>query len=160
LSTARCHFARHQYLNRKGLEKNRVGQDYGHVSPVAIHFAHSVEEHGECSSLLITLVLLTVRRHGPLSDCPISVTESLVSEYMNLDEDSVKRLVIERRYGKATVHRLVAKFEEEKSNAEWFKSSTMACPGCHVNVEKSVGCNHVSPIDHDYLLVLTDWAPR
>jgi len=82
--------------------------------------------------------------HGPLSDCPISATETLVSEYIDLDEDSPKRVLIERRYGKATVLRLVAKYEEDKSNAEWFKSSTMACPGCHVSVEKSVGCNHMT----------------
>jgi E3 ubiquitin-protein ligase RNF14 len=89
---------------------------------------------------------LTLPRHGPLSGCPISVTESLVSEYVSLEGDSPKRVLIERRYGKANMLRLVAKYEEDRSNAEWFKSSTMACPGCHVSVEKSAGCNHVSPL--------------
>lgn len=87
--------------------------------------------------------MLTPCRHGPLSNCPISATESLVSEYMNLDENSVERVRIERQYGKAVILRLLAKYEEEKSNTEWFKSSTMPCPGCRVNVEKSIGCNHV-----------------
>ncbi|KIM84557.1 hypothetical protein PILCRDRAFT_387571 [Piloderma croceum F 1598] len=82
--------------------------------------------------------------HGPLSDCPISVTESVVSEYVNLEEDSPKRVLIERRYGKATILRLVAKYEEDRSNAEWFTSSTMPCPGCRVHVEKSAGCNHMT----------------
>jgi E3 ubiquitin-protein ligase RNF14 len=90
-----------------------------------------------------TDVMLTPCRHGPLSNCPISATESLVSEYMNLDENSVERVRIERQYGKAVILRLLAKYEEEKSNTEWFKSSTMPCPGCRVNVEKSIGCNHV-----------------
>lgn len=61
-----------------------------------------------------------------------------------MEEDSPKRLWIERRYGKAYVLRLVAKYEEDSANAEWFKSFTMGCPGCQVNVQKSFGCNHVS----------------
>jgi E3 ubiquitin-protein ligase RNF14 len=65
---------------------------------------------------------------------------------MNLKEDSPKRGLIERQYGKANVLRLVAKYEEDKSNAEWLKSSTMACPGCQVKVQKSAGCNHVSSL--------------
>lgn len=66
-----------------------------------------------------------------------------MTEYMALEEGSPKRLALEHRYGKANIIRLVAKFEEDKSNAEWFKASTMACPGCHISVEKSAGCNHV-----------------
>jgi len=96
--------------------------------------------------LCITLLSLILLRHGPLSDCPISATESVVSEYVNLEEGSPKRVLIEQRYGKATILRLVAKYEEDRSNAEWFTSSTMPCPGCRVNVEKSAGCNHVSPL--------------
>lgn len=62
---------------------------------------------------------------------------------MDLEENSPKRLLIEQRYGKAYILRLVAKYEEESANAEWFKSSTTVCPGCQVNVQKSFGCNHV-----------------
>jgi hypothetical protein len=113
---------------------------------VDIHSAHFAEEHGKLISHKSQMLLLTRRRHGPLSDCPISATDSLVAEYVNLEEDSPKRVLIERRYGKVNVLRLVAKYEEDKSNAEWFKSSTMACPGCRVNVQKSAGCNHVSPL--------------
>jgi hypothetical protein len=144
LFIVRSLFARRQYLNRKASERSQVGQDFGHANLVGIHSAHSADGRGECGPLNTILQILTLLRHGPLSDCLISATESLVSEYMDLDEDSPKRVLIERRYGKANVLRLVAKYEEDKSNAEWFKSSTMACPGCRVSVEKSVGCNHVS----------------
>lgn len=36
------------------------------------------------------------------------------------------------------------KFEEDQANKKWLDQSTMGCPSCHVKVEKSVGCNHVS----------------
>jgi E3 ubiquitin-protein ligase RNF14 len=54
------------------------------------------------------------------------------------------RELIERRYGKANVTRLVRKFEEDQANKKWLDQSTMGCPSCHVKVEKSMGCNHVS----------------
>ena len=62
---------------------------------------------------------------------------------MDLEADSPERLLIEQRYGKRYVLRLVAKYEEDSANAEWFKSYTTVCPGCQVNVQKSFGCNHV-----------------
>lgn len=96
----------------------------------------------------ITFLSLTIPRHGPISACPIDATETFVSEYLSLEEGSHQRSVIERQYGKANVLRLVAKYQEDKSNLEWFKSSTMACPGCNVHVEKSLGCNHVGCLEH------------
>lgn len=39
--------------------------------------------------------------------------------------------------------KLVATYEEEQANKVWLESSTMACPGCQIHVEKSLGCNHV-----------------
>ena len=51
---------------------------------------------------------------------------------------------MERQFGKGNIGRLVAAYEEEQANKQWLKSSTMACPGCDVHVEKSLGCNHVS----------------
>lgn len=40
--------------------------------------------------------------------------------------------------------KLVARYEEEQANKEWLQASTMACPGCEVHVEKSLGCNHMT----------------
>jgi len=51
---------------------------------------------------------------------------------------------MERQYGKKNLKKLVAKYEEDRANQEWIEKSTMACPKCHVHVEKSMGCNHVS----------------
>jgi E3 ubiquitin-protein ligase RNF14 len=80
-------------------------------------------------------------RHGPLSDCPIQIAEKLVIDYMETTEGV--RGTMERRYGKKNLERLVAKYEEDRANREWLEKSTMACPSCHVHVEKSMGCNHV-----------------
>lgn len=65
-------------------------------------------------------------------------------EYIALPQDDPQREMIERRYGKGNVTRLVKKFEEDQANKQWLDKSTIGCPSCHVKVEKSVGCNHVS----------------
>ncbi|KIY52890.1 hypothetical protein FISHEDRAFT_34477 [Fistulina hepatica ATCC 64428] len=82
--------------------------------------------------------------HGPKSACPISVSEKIVLKYIKAEVGSHERAFIERMYGKSTIARLVAAHEEEKANKKWLEMSTMACPGCNVNVEKSLGCNHMT----------------
>ncbi|TCD70047.1 translation termination inhibitor protein itt1 [Steccherinum ochraceum] len=82
--------------------------------------------------------------HGPLTDCPLRATEQFVQEYIALPEGSAERVLIERRYGKANVLRLVAKYEEDAANRKWLEQSTTACPTCRVPVEKSLGCNHMT----------------
>lgn len=84
--------------------------------------------------------------HGPISQCPLRVTESFVMEYMGLAEGDVRRNEIERRWGKRNVERLVLKYEEERMNREWIERCTIGCPGCGVQVEKSAGCNHMTCI--------------
>lgn len=86
-------------------------------------------------------------RHGPLSACPKSITHSLVMEYLDLPDGSPERAILERKFGKGIVLKLVREYEEEKATAEWVQSSTTACPTCHVPVEKSIGCNHVRSWD-------------
>jgi E3 ubiquitin-protein ligase RNF14 len=83
--------------------------------------------------------------HGPITDCPLAVTDSFVDEYMALAEGSDKRRQLEQRYGKANLTRLAARRDEERANLKWLEDSTTSCPYCHVHVEKSMGCNHVSP---------------
>lgn len=50
---------------------------------------------------------------------------------------------MERQFGRANIRKLVVKYEEDQANKKWLDQSTMACPTCHVHVEKSLGCNHV-----------------
>lgn len=82
-------------------------------------------------------------RHGPITPCPIAHSEKLVLDYLNCPEESKERQFIEKRFGRSNVLKLVATYHEEQANKEWLESSTMACPGCEVHVEKSLGCNHV-----------------
>lgn len=84
--------------------------------------------------------------HGPISECPLRVTESFVTEYMGLAEGDVRRSEIERRWGKRNVERLVMKYEEDRMNHEWISRCSVGCPGCGVQVEKSAGCNHMTCI--------------
>lgn len=64
-------------------------------------------------------------------------------EYLSLPEDSPERNIMERRYGKASIRKLVVQYEEDQANKKLIDSSTTACPSCRVKVEKSMGCNHV-----------------
>ncbi|EJD04378.1 uncharacterized protein FOMMEDRAFT_167576 [Fomitiporia mediterranea MF3/22] len=81
--------------------------------------------------------------HGPLSECPKSVTHALIMEYLGLPEGSPGRAALERKFGKGVVLRLVKAYEDEKSTNEWLQGSTTSCPGCNIAVEKSTGCNHM-----------------
>jgi len=98
-----------------------------------------------CQSCQYSFCVLCKRTwHGPLTVCPPSVTMPFVLEYMSADAGSPKRREIERRLGKNNIKRLVARYQEEELNRKWIDQSTMACPGCEVKVEKSLGCNHMT----------------
>ncbi|KAI0085624.1 RWD-domain-containing protein [Irpex rosettiformis] len=82
--------------------------------------------------------------HGTINECTMSSTETFVMEYVQLPEGSAGRELLERRYGRKNLRRLVAEYEENQANKKYMDESTMACPGCRVKVEKSVGCNHMT----------------
>ncbi|KAK7025550.1 hypothetical protein VNI00_015903 [Paramarasmius palmivorus] len=82
--------------------------------------------------------------HGPITACPISTSETIVLEYLALPEDSAQRTTMERRFGKKTIIKLIDTYHEEQANKAWLEASTMACPGCGMNVEKNLGCNHMT----------------
>ncbi|KAF9456145.1 hypothetical protein BDZ94DRAFT_1178351 [Collybia nuda] len=82
--------------------------------------------------------------HGPITSCPIAYSEKLVLEYLAHSEGSIGRQSIETRFGRTNVLKLIATYEEERANKEWLEASTMACPGCQIHVEKSLGCNHMT----------------
>ncbi|KAG8220091.1 hypothetical protein J3R82DRAFT_1110 [Butyriboletus roseoflavus] len=80
--------------------------------------------------------------HGPHTPCPLPLTSRFILDYLLAPPDSSDRRAIERRYGRSNVFKLVRQHEEEQENRKWMDSSTMACPGCGIRVEKSMGCNH------------------
>jgi len=84
-----------------------------------------------------------LQRHGPHTSCPLTFSEEFVLKYIRLKEGSEGRAILQRRYGKGNLEKLVQQLEEDRANREWLNKSTMACPGCGVHTEKSAGCNHV-----------------
>ncbi|KAJ7135261.1 RWD-domain-containing protein [Mycena crocata] len=82
--------------------------------------------------------------HGAVQACPISQAESVVVEYLALADDSKERWRMELQFGKTILWKLVARYQEEQLNKKWLADSTMACPGCALNIEKSLGCNHMT----------------
>jgi len=73
---------------------------------------------------------------------------------MKLEEGSKERTVLQHRFGKRNLEKLVRQFEEDRANREWLDKSTMACPGCGVPTEKSMGCNHVC---HSFVCRVIGW---
>ncbi|RPD63166.1 RWD-domain-containing protein [Lentinus tigrinus ALCF2SS1-6] len=85
--------------------------------------------------------------HGPVANCPISATKAILQEYMALAEGSSQRKMMEARYGRSTLQRLVTEYEEERAFHEWLERCTgTPCPGCDLRVEKHSGCNHMTCI--------------
>lgn len=144
--------ARHPYSNLR--EKRLAGIVYEFVPLATIHSAPSVSVLGASfPHLRMPIPVITNiftpsctswYRHGPLSACPASFTLAIVREYLSLQEGSPQRSVLERKYGKGVVQKLVQQYQEEESNKAWLQNSTTPCPGCKVHVEKNAGCNHVS----------------
>ncbi|KAJ3870155.1 hypothetical protein EV359DRAFT_69515 [Lentinula novae-zelandiae] len=81
--------------------------------------------------------------HGPVAACPISAYETLVLDYLALPEDSPGRKIIENRFGRSIVAKMVVAYQEEQAFKQWLANSSTPCPGCKVHIEKSLGCNHM-----------------
>lgn len=84
--------------------------------------------------------------HGPHSACPLSSIPAFIKQYYDLAENDPVRRQLEARYGKRNLEQLAAKAREDDENRKWLEANSRNCPGCQVVVEKSVGCNHVSPL--------------
>lgn len=69
------------------------------------------------------------------------------------------RSVLEFRYGRQRIHRLVAEHEQEQATKQWIRSSTTPCPGCQSSVEKGMGCNHVREL-FSFLYIYSNLAFR
>lgn len=79
--------------------------------------------------------------HGIRNPCAFPQSSLIVSSW--LEGDEVERTLLERRYGRANVERMVRVFEEERQNREWMDGHSRQCPGCQARIEKSQGCAHM-----------------
>jgi hypothetical protein len=116
---------------------------FGLAAAVAFHSASCASTRGECSSAEVMSYLsekFILSRHGPHVDC---MPESIALDYLALPPVSPSRAIMEHKFGKGRLVKLVSKYKEEQANKKWLADSTMACPGCRVHIEKSHGCNHV-----------------
>ncbi|VDB84506.1 unnamed protein product [Peniophora sp. CBMAI 1063] len=82
--------------------------------------------------------------HGSLTDCPIPLSEKVIAEYSSSSDGSTERKNLELRYGARNLAKLVARWQEEKANREYFEENSTSCPHCSVRVQKSHGCNHMT----------------
>lgn len=79
--------------------------------------------------------------HGTQTSCAIPQSTALASKY--LSGSAAEQAELELRYGAANIKRLVAAWEEDRVNREYLEANSMQCPGCLVQIEKSVGCSHM-----------------
>ena len=80
-----------------------------------------------------------VHRHGPIVPCNTRTASSILTEYLNLPEDSPRRLIMERNMGRANLHRMIKQNAEDELNRKYLEESTTGCPHCGVRCEKSHG---------------------
>jgi hypothetical protein len=130
--------ARLRYQDRKAQRqtKDRDGSGYEHAKLATTLSARTAAEHGAFASSYgsaLTWTLTTLvdsSRHGPISECALSVMDGWLSDYMNSSEGSRGRREIEQRYGKANVLKLVAKLKEDQANKAWLEAcvTTSAAP--------------------------------
>lgn len=64
--------------------------------------------------------------HGPHLACPLPSSMDFVKTYLALPKGSPERLVLEERHGQNNLTKLVAKYQEDQLNREWFERETMA----------------------------------
>ncbi|EPQ26531.1 uncharacterized protein PFL1_05853 [Pseudozyma flocculosa PF-1] len=81
--------------------------------------------------------------HGT-NPCPVSFHADLVQKYRGLADGSDEKRQMELSFGKATLLKLVEKWEEEEKTRQWMKDFTTPCPTCSICIEKSYGCNHMT----------------
>ena len=79
--------------------------------------------------------------HGVRNPCALPQSSSIVSSYLAGTPE--EQALLELKFGKANIRRLVSAFEEDRQNSEWLNANSMGCPGCAVRVEKSAGCSHM-----------------
>ncbi|KAI9197338.1 uncharacterized protein BJ171DRAFT_519976 [Polychytrium aggregatum] len=80
--------------------------------------------------------------HGYQSYCKLSNLDTILEQYLKAD-DSAKAL-LEKRYGKKMLLKLVKEMEDEKESELWKKNNTQKCPECCISVIKSEGCNKMT----------------
>lgn len=77
--------------------------------------------------------------------CLLPTLPPFLSTYISLPPDSPMRSMLEKRYGAQNLQRMARQAIEDMGNKKWFEEKSRVCGGCGVRVEKSHGCNHVSP---------------
>lgn len=77
--------------------------------------------------------------HGIHVPCGVSNAEAAARQFKEGTDEQRKSL--ELLYGAAKLRRIVAKYEEDLANAEYFNDNTTACPGCAAPISKTEGCS-------------------
>ena len=91
-----------------------------------------------------------------MADCPIPLSEKVITEYLSSEDGSPARKNLEARYGAKNLAKLVSRWQEEKANRDYFEENSTSCPHCSVRVQKSHGCNHVSTVNQTVLELPAD----
>jgi E3 ubiquitin-protein ligase RNF14 len=80
---------------------------------------------------------MSTQYHGTKSRCVFSQAATIVDKYVNGDDR--ERSILEARYGKTNIKRMVDMYLEEQANAAWIKENSTPCPNCQLDIERSMG---------------------
>ncbi|KAG1932857.1 E3 ubiquitin-protein ligase RNF14-like [Pimephales promelas] len=93
---------------------------------------------GICPSCRFVFCTLCKRVYHGLSLCKEVELRRLRDEYLAASEKEKERL------GKEMEQLLIQRAEDEALSEDWVMDNTKLCPSCHVNIQKTMGCNKMT----------------
>ncbi|KAJ2963498.1 hypothetical protein NQZ79_g1497 [Umbelopsis isabellina] len=82
--------------------------------------------------------------HGPQVYCQFKNTPKIIKEYLDVEDNPEQIAHLEAKYGKRNLDRLITDHKTEMATEKWKRENTVPCPSCHIPVEKTFGCNHMT----------------
>jgi len=99
-----------------------------------------------CRDCQFTFCAVCQKSYHGKAWCNLPALQRIVEEYLKAKESGSKVEIarIEAKYGTKLVQRLEQDYLAEKETILWKKANTTSCPTCHVSIERSEGCNHIT----------------
>lgn len=82
--------------------------------------------------------------HGKQVHCQFKDTPAILQQYLDCEDDPEELKKLEAKYGKKNLEKLVNDYKIEMETEKWKRENTVECPTCHIPVEKTFGCNHMT----------------
>ncbi|KAH8556140.1 hypothetical protein BGW37DRAFT_515065 [Umbelopsis sp. PMI_123] len=82
--------------------------------------------------------------HGKQVYCQFKDKSAILQQYLDCEDDPEALRKLEGKYGKKNLDKMINDHKIEMETEKWKKENTVQCPTCHISVEKTFGCNHMT----------------